>query len=217
MYVFNKSRWDTVANEGLLHLFITTTYITTTAATIATAMEDKPNRFKISINSKNIRFPCRTVYKGIWHLDLVFTHEGYEVSFNIWYCLWRWQYLFGTLHQSMQSILARTREYIHFTEMMTSHLCFIITRISVNFTQPVWEEYAASAVKLQAACSSYSTTSRSHYIDSHPSSLIWVAQTLEVLRCKPEGRGLESRWDHWTVSVYLVLPEGLWPWGLFSL
>ena len=29
----------------------------------------------------------------------------------------------------------------------------------------------------------------------------WVAQLIEALRCKPEGRGFGSRWCHWNFSL----------------
>jgi hypothetical protein len=28
-----------------------------------------------------------------------------------------------------------------------------------------------------------------------------VAQFVEALRCKPEGRGFDSRWSHWNFSL----------------
>jgi hypothetical protein len=29
----------------------------------------------------------------------------------------------------------------------------------------------------------------------------WMAQLVEALRYKPEGRGFDSRWSNWTFSV----------------
>ena len=43
-----------------------------------------------------------------------------------------------------------------------------------------------------------------------------VAQVVEALRYKPEGRGLYSRWSSGIFQV-TVLPDALWPWGWFSL
>jgi len=38
-----------------------------------------------------------------------------------------------------------------------------------------------------------------------------VAQLVEALRYKPEGRGFDSRWCRWIFSL-TFLPAALWPW-----
>jgi hypothetical protein len=42
-----------------------------------------------------------------------------------------------------------------------------------------------------------------------------VAQLVETLRYKPEGRRFDSRLCHWI--LHLHNPSAVWPWGSFSL
>jgi hypothetical protein len=40
-----------------------------------------------------------------------------------------------------------------------------------------------------------------------------VAQLVETLRYKPEGRGFDSRWCHWIFFIDIILPAALCPGG----
>jgi hypothetical protein len=37
-----------------------------------------------------------------------------------------------------------------------------------------------------------------------------VAQLIEALRYKPEGRGFDSRWYHWNFFIDIILPAAIW-------
>ena len=37
-----------------------------------------------------------------------------------------------------------------------------------------------------------------------------MAKLVETLRYKEEGRGFDSQWRHWNVSVALILPAAPW-------
>jgi hypothetical protein len=43
-----------------------------------------------------------------------------------------------------------------------------------------------------------------------------IAQLVEALRYKPEGREFHSRWCHWKFFIDVILPVALWPTGVDS-
>jgi len=47
---------------------------------------------------------------------------------------------------------------------------------------------------------------------THQGTLL-VAQFVEALRYKSEGRGFDSRWCHWNFFIDIILSTALWPWG----
>jgi hypothetical protein len=52
---------------------------------------------------------------------------------------------------------------------------------------------------------------------AHNLHLYAVAQVVDALCYKPEGRGFESQWGHWEFFIDLILPAALCLWGLISL
>ena len=40
-----------------------------------------------------------------------------------------------------------------------------------------------------------------------------VAQLVEALRYKPEGRGIDSRWCRWNFFFDIILRAALWAWS----
>jgi len=43
-----------------------------------------------------------------------------------------------------------------------------------------------------------------------------VAQLVEALRYKSEGRGFDPRWCHWNFFIDIILPAALWHLGVDS-